>query len=149
MKRIKTLLFITIFLIAAAMVFIGLNIYAEKANRKAAEQQRIEIGHYIIDSIDDVDVIIDDASFSGNVSGTGNNSEILSVSVFKSNYSETEIENILKKKYNNIKVYKPENFDQEQYPYNKLDLYPVPKEDGFYVVSYVDTAPYEFAMNGQ
>ena len=23
------------------------------------------------------------------------------------------------------------------------------KEDGFYVVSYVDTAPYEFAMNGQ
>ena len=149
MKRIKTLLFITIFLIAAAMVFIGLNIYAEKANRKAAEQQRIEIGHYIIDSIDDVDVIIDDASFSGNVSGTGNNSEILSVSVFKSNYSETEIENILKKKYNNIKVYKPENFDQERYPYNKLDLYPVPKEDGFYVVSYVDTAPYEFAMNGQ
>ncbi|GEM_PF-6980804 len=149
MKRIKTLLFITIFLIAAAMVFIGLNIYAEKANRKAAEQQRIEIGHYIIDSIDDVDVIIDDASFGGNVSGTGNNSEILSVSVFKSNYSETEIENILKKKYNNIKVYKPENFDQERYPYNKLDLYPVPKEDGFYAVSYVDTAPYEFAMNGQ
>ncbi len=144
-KLFIALVFCVIF--AASLLYLY-NRNAEKANNEAAKQQMASINRYIADNIDDVDVIIDDAYFAGNVSGTGNNTELLTVSVFISKHTYNEIKDILDKGYKGAKLFNAKDFDKNKFPYNNLQLYPVSAEEGWYVVSYAGNAPFEFTLAG-
>ena len=117
-------------------------------NHRETERQTELLENYILENIDDVDAVIDSAFFTGNTSGTGNHTDMMSVLVIKSDNDKKDIETALKKEYKYIEVISGEDFDKDNYPYSKLKLNEIGDTKGIYVVCLIESAPFSDNIEG-